>query len=151
MDGINPYGKMKDVMVVGSGQSDLEDILREEAEALDRYIVADDEPEKGFYFRSDHFNFAKIGVPALYLKTGSDFIGRGKEYGQQLKSTYTQKYYHQPSDEFDRDRMNFEGGIEDLRLLFLVGKRVANQESWPQWKEGSEFRATRQASLNEGM
>ena len=123
MDGINPYGKMRDVMVVGSGQSELEDYLREEASKLGRVIVPDDEPEKGYYFRSDHFNFAKIGVPALYLKTGSDFVGKGKEYGQQLKDRYTQKYYHQPSDEFDTTRMNFEGGVEDLKLLFQVGKQ----------------------------
>ena len=104
MDGINPYGKMKDVMVVGSGQSDMEDYLREEARLLDRDVLPDDEPEKGYYFRSDHFNFARIGIPALYLKTGSDFVGRGKEYGTELKVTYTQKYYHQPSDEFGTAR-----------------------------------------------
>jgi len=149
MDGINPYGRMKDVMVVGSGQSTLEDILREEAEKVGRYVVPDDEPEKGFYFRSDHFNFARVGIPALYLKTGSDFVGKGIDYGQQLKSTYTQKYYHQPSDEFRPDRMNFEGGIEDLRLLFSVGRRVSHETSWPEWKEGSEFKATREASLEQ--
>ncbi len=145
MDGINPYGKMKDVMVVGSGQSEMEDYLREEARLLGRYIVPDDEPEKGFYFRSDHFNFAKIGVPALYLKTGSDFVGKGKEYGQNLKTTYTQKHYHQPSDEFDTTRMNFEGGVEDLKLLFQVGRKLASSDLWPQWKPGSEFKAVRES------
>ena len=145
MDGINPYGKMRDVMVVGSGQSELEDYLREEASKLGRVIVPDDEPEKGYYFRSDHFNFAKIGVPALYLKTGSDFVGKGKEYGQQLKDRYTQKYYHQPSDEFDTTRMNFEGGVEDLKLLFQVGKRLSFDDRWPAWKQGSEFRVVRES------
>src|SRR5690606_3465294 len=104
MDGINPYGKMKDVMIVGKGQSELEDYLMTEAKALNRDVYPDDEPEKGFYFRSDHFNFAKVGIPALYLKTGTDFEGKGMEYGEQLKGTYTQKYYHQPSDEFDTTR-----------------------------------------------
>src|SRR5690606_6395270 len=104
---------------------EMEDYLREEARRLGRDVVPDVEPEKGFYFRSDHFNFAKVGVPALYLNTGSDFIGKGKEFGQQLKITYTQKHYHQPSDEFDTTRMNFEGGVEDLRLLFEVGKKLA--------------------------
>lgn len=149
MDGINPYGRMKDVMVVGSGQSDLEDYLEKEAELLDRYTVPDDEPEKGYYFRSDHFNFARIGIPALYLKTGSDFVGKGKEYGQSLKVTYTQKYYHQPSDEFDTTRMNFEGGVEDLRLLFQVGKKLAFDDRWPQWKEGSEFKAIRDSYMKQ--
>lgn len=144
MDGINPYGRMKDVMVVGSGQSELEDYLKREADALDRDVVADDEAEKGYYFRSDHFNFARIGVPALYLKTGSDFVGEGKEYGNQLKVTYTQKYYHQPSDEFDTSRMNFEGGVDDLKLLFQVGKRLSFEDSWPAWKEGSEFKSVRE-------
>ena len=143
MDGINPYGKMKDVMVVGSGQSEMEDYLLVEAQLLGRDVVPDDEAEKGYYFRSDHFNFARIGIPALYLKTGSDFIGKGKEYGEQLKVTYVQKYYHQPSDEFDTSRMNFEGGVEDLKLLFQVGKRLSLNDKWPAWKEGSEFRAAR--------
>jgi Zn-dependent M28 family amino/carboxypeptidase len=144
MDGINPYGKMKDVMIIGNGQSELEDYLKKEAAALNRDVLVDDEPEKGYYFRSDHFNFAKIGIPALYLKTGSDFEGKGPEYGQQLKNTYTQKYYHQPSDEFDTTRLNFEGGVEDLKLIFQVGKRLAFDNTWPKWKEGSEFKQDRE-------
>ncbi len=149
MDGINPYGKMNDVMVVGSGQSDMEDYLRAEAQAVGRYVVPDDEAEKGYYFRSDHFNFARIGVPALYLKTGSDFVGKGKEYGQSLKTDYTQKNYHQPSDEFDTTRMNFEGGIDDLRLLFRVGAKLASGSDWPRWKAGSEFKAVRESYRKE--
>ena len=132
-------------MVVGSGQSEMEDYLREEAAKLGRVVFPDDESEKGYYFRSDHFNFAKIGIPALYLKTGSDYVGKGKEYGGQLKVSYTQKYYHQPSDEFDTTRMNFEGGVEDLKLLFHVGKRLAFDQHWPEWKEGSEFKAVRES------
>lgn len=140
MDGINPYGKMKDVMVVGKGQSELEDYLLEEATALGRTVVPDSEPEKGSYFRSDHFCFAKVGVPALYLKTGDDYVGKGVEYGRELKSMYTSKYYHQASDEFDKSRMDFSGGMEDLQLLFQVGKRLAFSEDWPKWKPGSEFK-----------
>jgi Zn-dependent M28 family amino/carboxypeptidase len=143
MDGLNPYGKMKDVMIVGKGQSDLEDYLKAEAKILNRDVYPDDEPEKGYYFRSDHFNFAKIGIPALYLKTGSDFEGKGTDYGKQLKTTYTQKYYHQPSDEFDTTRLDFEGGVEDLKLLFQVGKKLAFEDTWPKWKDGSEFKKVR--------
>lgn len=143
MDGINPYGRMKDVMIVGKGQSELEDILREEAAALGREVTADSEPEKGSYFRSDHFWFARIGVPALYLKTGDNFEGKGVEHGRALKSTYTQKFYHQPSDEYDTALVNYEGGVEDLKLLFRVGKRLAMEEIWPKWKSGSEFKAVR--------
>ena len=134
-------------MVIGIGQSQLDDYLLEQAKLLERDVVPDDEGEKGFYFRSDHFNFARIGIPALYLKTGSDFEGKGKEYGQQLKVTYVQKYYHQPSDEYDTTRMDFTGGVEDLKLLFQVGKRLSFDDRWPQWKEGSEFKSIREAYL----
>jgi Zn-dependent M28 family amino/carboxypeptidase len=143
MDGLNPYGKMKDIMVIGKGQSDLEDYLTEEARAFNRDVVPDSEPEKGYYFRSDHFNFAKIGIPALYTHTGTDFEGKGKVYGQELKDNYTTKHYHQPSDEFTKTGMNLEGGVEDLKLLFQVGKRVSFSDQWPQWKEGSEFKKLR--------
>lgn len=144
MDGLNPYGKIKDVMVVGAGQSELEDILKAEAKLLNRDVGVDDESEKGFYFRSDHFHFARIGIPALYIKTGNNFEGQGNEKGRELKSTYTQKYYHQPSDEFDTTRMNFQGGVDDLKLLFQVGKRLAFEDAWPKWKPGSEFKAVRE-------
>jgi Zn-dependent M28 family amino/carboxypeptidase len=143
MDGLNPYGKMKDVIVIGKGQSDLEDYLKEEAERQGRYIIADPESEKGYYFRSDHFNFAKIGIPALYTGTGSDHAEKGKEYGKKLKDDYTRDYYHQPSDEFDANTINSDGSLEDLQLLFQIGKRLAFTDTWPQWKEGSEFKAAR--------
>jgi Zn-dependent M28 family amino/carboxypeptidase len=143
MDGINPFGKMTDVMIVGKGQSQLEDYLQAEAKSLGREVTEDSEPEKGSYFRSDHFNFAKVGIPALYLKTGDNFEGKGVEYGRELKATYISKYYHQPSDEYDTTRVNFEGGVEDLKLLLLVGKKLAFEKVWPEWKEGSEFRGIR--------
>ncbi len=145
MDGINPYGKMKNVVVIGKGQSDLEDYLKEEAKEAGRDVDSDDHPEKGYYFRSDHFNFAKIGIPALYIHTGNDFVGKGKAYGKQLNDDYTQKYYHQPSDEFDTTRLNFEGGVDDLKLLFQVGKKLSFEDTWPQWKMGSEFKSVREA------
>ncbi|HET7178386.1 MAG TPA: M28 family metallopeptidase [Chryseosolibacter sp.] len=144
MDVVNPYGKMKDVMVIGSGQSELEDYLAKTASSMGRYLRPDSEPEKGFYFRSDHFNFAKVGIPALYIESGTDFVGKGTAYGQKLKDEYTEKYYHQPSDEYDTTRLNFEGGIDDLKLLFEVGKKLAFEDTWPKWKEGSEFKAVRE-------
>jgi Zn-dependent M28 family amino/carboxypeptidase len=147
MDGINPFGMMKDVMVVGKGQSDLEDYLREAASAVGRTVTPDSEPEKGSYFRSDHFWFARIGVPALYLKSGDHHVDKGPGYGKELKADYTAKYYHQPSDEFDTTRLNFEGGIEDLKLLFNVGRRLAFEETWPKWKDGSEFKSYRESYM----
>jgi Zn-dependent M28 family amino/carboxypeptidase len=147
MDGVNPFGKMKDVMIVGVGQSDLEDLLKNEAKGLQRDVNPDGEPEKGSYFRSDHFNMAKIGIPSLYIKPGNSIIGKSDEEGRQFKETYVQKYYHQPSDEFDPSRVNFEGAVDDLQLLFLVGKRLAFSSQWPKWKEGSEFKKVRESYL----
>lgn len=145
MDGINPYGKTKDVMIIGVGQSELEDDLKEIAKKLNRDVYPDDAAEKGLYFRSDHFNFAKVGIPALYIKAGNDLEGKGTEAGKQLRDTYTQKYYHQPSDQYDTTRMNYSGGVEDLKLLYLVGRKIANEERWPTWKDGSEFKGAREA------
>ncbi|MBT1712111.1 M28 family peptidase [Fulvivirgaceae bacterium PWU5] len=143
MDGINPYGKVEDVIVIGKGQSELEDYLAAEAAKQGRYVVPDSEPEKGYYFRSDHFNFAKVGIPALYIGPGNDHAEKEKDYGLQLKSDYTKLYYHQPTDEYDSVRMNAAGALDDIKLLFQVGKRLAAEDAWPAWKEGSEFKAVR--------
>lgn len=145
IDGINPYGKMKDIVVVGIGQSDLEDYLDEEAKAVGRYTSPEPNPVAGYYFRSDHFSFAKVGIPALYTATGIDHFEKGAEYGKQLQDEYVSKYYHKPSDEYDPSRWNLEGAVEDLKLLFNVGKRLAFENNWPRWKPASEFRATREA------
>jgi len=144
MDGLNRFTKTKDITVVGKGQSDLEDYLKEEADKNGSYISFDTHPEAGSYYRSDHFNFAKAGIPALYIKTGVDVEGKGKEYGQQLEDEYRDKHYHRPSDEFDTT-WTMEGAIDQLKLLYLVGKRISFEEKWPEWKPGSEFKAIRDA------
>ena len=143
MDGLNRFSQTKDVIVVGEGQSDLEDYLKEEVEKAGGYIAFDPHSEAGYYYRSDHFNFAKAGIPALYIKYGSDVIGKDKAYGQKIKDDYTDNNYHQPSDNFDAATWTMEGAISDLKLLFLVGKRLAFEEKWPQWKPLSEFKAIR--------
>ena len=89
-------------------------------------------------------NFAKAGIPALYVKNGIDVVGKGKEFGKKLQDEYTEKNYHQPSDEYDPSTWTVEGAINDLKLLFQVGKRLAFEEKWPQWKPGSEFKAIRE-------
>ena len=144
MDGLNRFTKTKDITVVGKGQSDLEDYLKDEAEKNGAYMSFETHPEAGSYYRSDHFNFAKAGIPALYIKTGVDVEGKGKEYGQQLEDEYRDKHYHRPSDEFDTS-WTMEGAIDQLKLLYLVGKRIAFEEKWPEWKPGSEFKAIRDA------
>ena len=143
MDGINPFEKTKDIVVVGQGQSELEDYLKEAAEKQGRYVSFETHPEAGYYYRSDHFNFAKVGIPALYVSTGIDVIGKGKEYGQKMADDYRNNHYHRPSDEYNAATWKFEGGIDDLKLLFLVGKRLAFENKMPQWKEGSEFKKLR--------
>ena len=143
MDGLNRFGKTKDIIVVGEGQSDLEDYLKEEVEKKGGYISFDTHPEAGSYYRSDHFNFAKVGIPALYTSSGIDVIGKGKEYGQKLDDDYIAHNYHQPSDNYDAATWTMEGAISDLQLLFLVGKRIAFESKWPAWKSTSEFKAIR--------
>lgn len=143
MDGLNRFTKTKDVIVIGEGQSDLEDYLKVEVEKAGGYISFDTHPEAGYYYRSDHFNYAKAGIPALYIKNGIDVIGKDKAYGQKLKDDYTNNNYHQPSDNFDATTWTMEGAISDLKLLFLVGRSLAFEESWPQWKATSEFKAIR--------
>jgi Zn-dependent M28 family amino/carboxypeptidase len=147
MDGLNPFEKTRDVVVVGQGQSQLEDYVTEAAQKAGRYIANETHPEAGNYYRSDHFNFAKAGIPALYINSGTDAEGKGKEYGRKQQDDYIKNRYHRPSDEYDASSWTMAGGIEDLKLLFQVGKRLAFEEEMPQWKEGSEFKAIREKSL----
>lgn len=147
MDGLNWYGKTKDVVIVGKGQNNLEDYLREAADKSERFISFELHPEAGAYYRSDHFNFAKAGVPALYMKSGTDVIGKESGYGKKLSDEYTAKNYHQPSDEYDAATWNLKGAIADLGLLYNVGKRLASESRWPEWKDGSEFKAVREKTL----
>ncbi|MGN6421028.1 MAG: M28 family metallopeptidase [Pseudobacter sp.] len=144
MDVLNPFSKTNDIIVVGRGQSDLEDILQEAATKAGRTISYETHPEAGYYYRSDHFNFAKVGIPALYTERGIDVVGKGKEYGEQLDKEYNEQRYHRPADNYDAATWTMEGAIEDLKLLFQVGKRIAFDEKMPGWKTGSEFKAIRE-------
>lgn len=146
IDGINLMGKTKDLIVVGLGNSELDDILKEAAAAQGRVIVPDQEPHKGFFYRSDQFNFAKKGVPALYTDAGFDFVGRPHGWGKEQADKYTAERYHKPQDEFDPN-WNYEGAVEDLQLFLTVGFRVSQTERYPEWKPGKEFKAIREASL----
>jgi Zn-dependent M28 family amino/carboxypeptidase len=146
MDGLNMVGKTKDIVIIGQGQSELEDYLQEASNKVGRDISFETHPEAGYYYRSDHFNFAKVGIPALYTKRGIDVTGKSKEYGQQMEDEYRDKHYHRPSDEYN-DTWNLEGGIEDLKLLFMVGRRLATEDKWPGWKTGSEFKPIRDSTL----
>jgi Zn-dependent M28 family amino/carboxypeptidase len=146
IDGVNQWGRTKDITVIGMGASDLDDYLREAAAGQGRTLRPDPESEKGFYYRSDHFNFAKQGVPALYIDTGVDFIGKPAEYSQQKRDEYTNKDYHAPSDEVKPD-WDLSGAVEDAQLLYAVGYRVASANKFPEWKPGNEFKAKREQML----
>jgi Zn-dependent M28 family amino/carboxypeptidase len=146
MDGVNQWGRTKDIVIVGLGNSTLDDRLTAAAKIQGRTIKPDPEPEKGFFYRSDHFEFAKQGVPALYADTGEDYVGKSKEYSQQKRDEYTSKDYHKPSDEVKPD-WDLTGAVDDLQLLFLVGHGVAQDSQWPEWKAGTEFKAKREEML----
>lgn len=143
IDGLGSYGLMKDIVVIGKDQSDLEDYLRDEAAKVGRYVADDPHPEAGYYFRSDHFNFAKVGIPALFTGTGVDHAEKGREYGLQLQEAFITNHYHQPSDEYDETKWNSDGALADLTLLYNIGKRLAYGTEWPKWKEVSEFKSKR--------
>lgn len=147
IDGINPYGRNKDIVLVGMGQSELEDYLDTEARRVERYVSPEPNPVAGYYFRSDHFCFAKIGIPALYTNNGIDNLEKGPEYGKQALSDYVAKYYHKPSDEYDPSRWKLDGAIDDLKLLFNVGKKISMESTWPQWKATSEFKVIRDSYM----
>jgi Zn-dependent M28 family amino/carboxypeptidase len=146
MDGVNQWGRTKDVLVVGYGNSTLDDMLRAAAERQGRTIGPEKEPEKGGFYRSDHFEFAKKGVPALYVDAGDEFVGKAPDYAEKKRDEYTANDYHKPSDEVKPD-WDLSGAVEDLRLLFQVGWMVANANTWPEWKPGTEFKAIREESL----
>ncbi|MBI3653732.1 MAG: M20/M25/M40 family metallo-hydrolase [Acidobacteria bacterium] len=148
IDGVNQWGRTKDITVIGLGNSSLDEVLREAATAKGRVLRPDAEPEKGFYYRSDHFNFAKQGVPALDPEAGIDFIGKPAGYGLQKRDEYTEKDYHNPSDEIKPD-WDLSGAVEDTQLLFTVGYKVANTAKYPQWSPGTEFKAKREAMLKQ--
>ena len=132
--------------LVGYGASDLDDYARAAAAEQGRTIHGDAEPEKGFYYRSDHFNFAKLGVPALDPDDGVEYVGKPASYSQQVRDEYTNKRYHQPSDVIT-PAWDLSGAAEDLKVLFAVGYRVAQAEKFPEWKPGNEFKAIRDAQL----
>jgi Zn-dependent M28 family amino/carboxypeptidase len=149
IDALLPVGRTHDVEVIGCGASELEDTLKAEAARQGRVLRPDSAPEKGFFFRSDHFNLAKLGVPALYIKTGIDVRDRPPGYGEAQLQEYIARRYHKPADVYDAG-WDVTGSLEDLALLYAVGRDVADEARWPAWYPTSEFRAVREASRPAG-
>jgi Zn-dependent M28 family amino/carboxypeptidase len=146
LDGMNVHGRTRDLTLVGHGASDLDKYVQDAAGEQGRVIRPDPEPEKGFYYRSDHFNFAKQGVPALDPDEGVEFIGKPADFGQKLREQYTARDYHKPSD-IVRPDWDMSGAREDLKVFLAVGYRIAEADRFPQWTEGNEFKAKRDAML----
>ena len=150
MDGLNVHGPTKDLTLIGYGASDLDDYAKAAAAEQGRVIRPDPETEKGFYYRSDHFNFAKHGVPALDPDEGVEFVGKPADYGKQVRDDYTEHDYHKPSDVIRAD-WDLAGAVQDLQVFFAVGYRVAQADKFPEWKPGNEFKAIREEMLKNGV
>jgi len=149
MDGLNQWGLTSDVVVIGLGNSELDDYARVAAAEQARLLRPDPEPEKGFYYRSDHFNFAKQGVPAFYAEAGIDYIGKPAGYGKQKRDEYTATYYHSPQDEI-LPGWDLSGAVQDLELFMTIGYRVAEAAKMPEWRPGNEFKAIRDRMMQSG-
>ncbi|MGI9516588.1 MAG: M28 family peptidase, partial [Pirellulaceae bacterium] len=148
MDGINILGPTRDVVVIGRGKSDMDQIVDRMAEWQGREVFGDQFPDRGYYYRSDQFSLAKVGVPGVYLGSGVLVIGKPPEWGKQQLREWTENIYHQTSDEY-RDDWNLGGAIQDAHLLFHVGLQAANQPALPAWNTGDEFEAARLDALRE--
>jgi hypothetical protein len=146
-DGGDIWGKTHDVTFVGLGKSSIDRIVEAIAAEQNRVVKPDQFPDRGYFYRSDQFSFARIGVPALYLDTGMDFVDRPEGWGKEQVNHYTDVNYHQPSDEYD-DSWNFDGMIDDALLGYWTGLAIANADEMPQWNEGDEFEAARLEALS---
>jgi len=142
IDALSAAGPAKDIGTSGDGKVDLQDMLVAKAKLHGRYFTPDPVPQAGHFYRSDHFPFAKRGVPAISIGSGNDLVKGGKEAGEKAEAEYTDKRYHQPADEWSAD-WDLSGQAMDLGLVYEIGHDLANSRVWPQWQTGSEFKALR--------
>jgi len=147
VDGVNQWGRTSDVVIIGDGNSTLDDLTREVLSMQGRKVLPDPDTDKGYYYRSDHFEFAKQGVPALYVDTGVEYVGKSPEFSRQKRDEYTTNDYHKPSDEVKPD-WDLSGAVEDAQLLLVIGHRIAQGDKYPEWKPGTEFKAKRDQMMS---
>jgi Zn-dependent M28 family amino/carboxypeptidase len=147
-DAPSPTGPAKNFSTSGNAPLTLQDMLIEEGQKLGRHYTADSHPEAGYFFRSDHFSLAKRGVPAISFGSGEDLLDGGSAAGSAWEDAYREKHYHQPSDQIGADWRS-DGIVEDAKLLYALGHRLADSREWPQWKDGAEFKALRDATAGE--
>ena len=145
MDGLNVVGATKDVVVVGPGLSELDDYVARYTKAGNRVIALDPDPEKGYYYRSDHFSFAREGVPMMYASGGEDLVVGGSAAGKKAADDYVVNRYHKPQDEYDAT-WNWDGAVQDLQMYYGIGRELAGGKAWPNWVPTAEFRAARDKS-----
>jgi Zn-dependent M28 family amino/carboxypeptidase len=144
VDELNVNGRTKDLIIIGLGFSTLDDAAARAVAVQGRVLRGDLEPEKGFYYRSDHFNFAKLGVPSYsFDRGGEEFIGKAADYGQQVRAYWNDHLYHTPQDQVNPD-WDLSGAIEDLQFFWMVGDQIAQADEAPEWNPGTEFRAIRE-------
>lgn len=142
MDGLNNFGPTSDVTITGMGNSELDDYMADAASAQGRVLVPDSQPEKGYFYRSDHFELSKLGVPMIYPNSGNVHKELGADYVAAKRADYLANKYHKPEDEYSDD-WDLTGAVEDLNLYYTMGRMVIDSNKWPAWREGSEFKATR--------
>lgn len=147
IDGLNIIGRTYDVNVIGLGKSSLDELVQGVARWQKRVVTPDSFPDRGYYYRSDQFSLAKVGVPGVYLHSGINVVGKPEGWGKQQLEKWTEKQYHQPSDEFD-EQWDLSGAVEDVRLLYHVGLLAAEGAELPRWNAGDEFEAARKAALS---
>jgi Zn-dependent M28 family amino/carboxypeptidase len=146
IDGLNIIGPTHDVNVIGHGKSDLDKLVDGLARWQKRVVTPDEFPDRGYYYRSDQFSLAKVGVPGVYLHSGISVIGKPEGWGKQQLDQWIQTRYHQPSDEYD-ESWDLRGAVDDVRLLYYVGLQAAQRPELPQWNRGDEFEAARKAAI----
>ena len=149
IDMLSSMGEMKDLTITGFGQSELDAYAEEAAKTQGRYVMANPKPGAGYFFRSDHFNFAKVGIPALYGKGVYEHKEKGKDYAKKKTEEFNSTNYHRPSDEYDPSIHDLGGILQDSELYFQIGLRLSNESTFPKWKEGSEFKSVRAKSLQQ--
>lgn len=147
IDGLPAYGEMKDLTITGYGQSELDEYAKAEADKQGRYVIPDPDPGKGYFFRSDHFNFAKVGIPALYASGSYESKEKGVAFIEEKTQEYLSSKYHRQADNYLPEEWDLKGIAQDALLLYRVGYRLANETYWPQWNEGSEFKAKRDSDM----
>jgi Zn-dependent M28 family amino/carboxypeptidase len=145
-DSGNIWGETRDITFIGFGRSSLDAVALDVAAYQGRTVKGDQFPDRGFFYRSDQFSFAKVGVPAFYLDSGTEFVGRPEGWGKEQMERYEANDYHQPSDELTPD-WNFDGMVQDARFGFHAGLIVANDDELPAWNAGNEFEAARLTAL----